>query len=210
MVDNSDNKTKDACKICAGSYTGSSDKNYLIDMIAWGKSFKQSERTAKSIIKFQKEFPEDRFGLFAYAAAAGDINSPLGFEMGKILKQKFTPLTSQEESFIKASEQYSNKLNFKKTAEYSKVLAEVHISLFHDQDTYKALDLLEKSNKELKQILGLIKISQYDDSVIYQNIKNKVFDLLVDIWMQGYPDTDRPQNQRAKKLLQDSGLLKPQ
>lgn len=208
MVDNTEEKTKDACKICAGAYSGATDKNYLLDLIAWGKSSKQSERTAKSIVKFQKEFPEDRFGLFAYAAAAGDINSPVGVEMGKMLKQKFSPLTSQEESLIKASQQYLDKPTFKKTADYSKVISEVHITLYYEQDTNKALDLLEKNNKELKKILALIKIAQYDDSFIYNNIKNKVFDLLVDIWMKGYPETDNPENQRAKKILQESGLLK--
>ena len=200
-------KTKDACKICAGSYTGPTDKNYIIDIIAWGKSSEQSKKSAKSIIKFQKEFPKDRFGLFAYAAASGDINSPVGIEMGKILKKKFSPLSTQEQIFIKNSEKYSDKPNFSKTADYSKKIAEAHIALYYEQDTNKALDLLE-NNKELKNIIAFVKISQSDDSSIYNNIKNQVFDLLVDIWMQGYPDSNKPENLRAQKVLKDAGFLK--
>ncbi len=206
---NEDIKTQDACKICSGQYTGATDKNYITDLIAWGNSSDQSQKSAKSIIKFQKEFPQDRFGLFAYAAAAGSINSPVGFEMGKILKQTFSPLTSQEEKFIKESEKYSEKASFKKTSEYSKVVAESHIAFYYQQDANKALDLLETNLKEFKNILALIKIAQHDDSYIYSNIKIKVHELLVDIWMQGYPaNSDKPENRRAQTLLNNLGLLK--
>jgi hypothetical protein len=199
--------TADACKICGGAYSGINDKNYLKDLMAWGKSSYQGDRSAAAIIKFQKEFPHDRFGLFAYANASSGIFSPVGIELGKILKQKFKVRTSEEERFLKNSEEYQNVDSVKAAAPYSILVAQSHLNLYYDENPKKTLDQLEANKGKIINLLSLAKNTKNDDKYIYKNISQELKDLLFDIWMKNYPKVDGPDNNRAYKILKDTGMV---
>jgi len=195
----------DSCKICSGAYEGITDKNYIKDLITWGKSSGQSEFASKAIVKYEQEFPHDRFGLFAYADASADIFSPVGIELGKILKQKMTKITAQEAIFLKNSEKYIEVDNLKAAAPYAKLVAESHFSLYYEKDPKKVLTLLDK-NKEMILDLMKRKVSEKgNEKYIYEDIHTRLKDLLTNIWMENYPKNSSPENQQAYDLLNSLG-----
>lgn len=201
-------KTLDACKICSGGYSGTNDKNYLIDLIKWGKSSDQSDRAAAALVKFQKEYPQDRFGLFAFADASSGIFSPVGVELGKLLKDKFLNLSNQELHFFNNSQEFAKVKNLKAVSPLSKVIAQSYISLYYDKNKNTVLDQLEKNKSEIKTLLQQLDHTQDNNKYIYGEMKNKVANILKDIWLDGYPKNTSPQCDRAYKMLSETGLLK--
>lgn len=199
-----------ACKICSGVYTSASEKNYINDLITWGKNSSNKSVSRQAIISYQKEFPGDRWALFAYADASTSLFSPVGIQLAKILKNKFKNITQEEESYLKNIEYYGVMPNLtnKVIAGFSKVLAEAHITQYFDGDTKKTLENLEKNKVAIKELLKKLSETTDESKYILEEIKDKYDNLLSDIWRDGYPKNNSAENDRAYKVLLETGLLK--
>lgn len=199
-----------ACKVCSGVYTGTSDKKYLNDLLAWGKTSYQQDRAARAIIKFQKEFPNDRWALFAYADSASGIFSPVGVQMAKVLKNKFSDLTSDELKHLENIKEYESvpELLDPAVARYSKMVAEAHVGNYFGGDTKKVLNDLAKKKDLIKDLLKKESVATDNNKYILEDVKTKLNDLLSDIWLKGYPDSRSPENDQAYQLMLETGLLK--
>lgn len=199
----------DACKICSGVYTGPTDKAYLKDALAWGKSSYQSDRAGNSIIKYMKEFPSDRWAIFAYADSASDVFSPVGNEMVKILKMKFKDISADEKVFIENSDAYKDydihqKPDFKNL---SPVLAKSYISLYYERDSVAVLDELDSKKQMIKTFLINEKMAEGSDKYIYGRMKKNMYSLLKEIWLNSYPNISSAESTRAYELLLEVGLI---
>lgn len=196
-----------SCKVCAGTYSSSSDENYISDMIKWGKSAYQSDLSLKATINYLKEFPGKRFGIFAYASASSDVFSPIGAELGKILKLEFSNLSAQEQVFYQESQTYSGVKEFKPAEKFTKLVARVIYLIYFKQDKSSALSLIENQIDLVKNLIVKEKKSKGNETYIYSGIKNKLDRVLTDIFLEDYPENNSVTSDRAYKILVDTDLI---
>ncbi|MDD4974995.1 MAG: hypothetical protein PHY93_11625 [Bacteriovorax sp.] len=200
---------ENACKICSGVYTGISDKNYLNDLIKWGRTSYKEEESARAINKYQKEFPHDRWALFAYVDSSSGIFSPVGIQMAKILKEKYKKITKDEEDHLKIIEKYESikSLTNPETAKMSKLVAEANIALYFERDSKKVLINLEKNKVAIKELFNN-KTTNETEKYIGEDIKKKITDLLDDIWLDHFPSNNSSESSHALHFLREIGVEK--
>jgi hypothetical protein len=202
---------ENACKICSGVYSNSLDKNYLNDVIKWGRTSYKEHVSAHAINNYHKEFPQDRWALFAYADSATGIFSPVGIQMSKILKTKFKKLTNDEEEHLKNIEKYEKieSLTNPETTKISKFMAEANIALYFDRDSKKVLGNLEKNKIDKIKFLKKEDITTDENTkYVIRDIREKMNKILNDIWLDHFPNNDSVESSRALHFLQDIGLEK--
>lgn len=201
--------TVDACRLCSGNYESNKDKKYLIDMIAWSKTSYQEKRAENALLSFQKEFPDDRFGVLAYASAASNIWGPVGLELGKILKKNLKDLTPEETKLLESSQEYSDEKNLKAVQKYSQVAAQTHYLLYVEKNSGKALGYLKQEIPKIKKLLALSeKATKPDEKAIYRAIKEKITEELKDIWLDDYPHAGSADSDLAYDILVQLKLSK--
>lgn len=203
-------KKADACKVCSGVYSGATDTNYLKDMIAYGKSNYEGDKSTKAIIKYQKEFPRDRWALFAYADASTDIFSPVGVEMSKLLKERFKDLNEEEAAHLKNADYYADEKSFLKAdvSSYAKLVASSHLGHYYDGQTSKVLQNIAANKSDIKAMI--IKEEKATDNTKYilGSVKKKLRDMLLDIYLSDYPHTGKPESTQARKIMEELGLIR--
>ncbi|NOT79663.1 MAG: hypothetical protein HOP07_11785 [Bacteriovoracaceae bacterium] len=156
-----------------------------------------------------KEFPSDRWALFAFADSASGVFSPVGVELGKILKTKFKNLSADEKAFIDNSETYKDydvhqKADFKNL---SPVLAKSYISLYYERDSVAVLDELDSKKQMIKTFLKNEKSAVGSDKYIYESMRDNMYNLLTEIWLNSYPNVRKEESNRAYELLLEVGLI---
>ena len=206
MKDEGEN-TANACKICRGAYNGTSDKRYVLDTIAFGKSSYNLKIASKAVLEYQKEFPKDRFGIFAYAYASSGVFDPVGMELGKILKEKIVNRTKEEDALLDKSLEYQDDKTLKAVSPYSKLAAQVHYLIYFEQDKTAAMALLEKEKEKIKNLLRLkanVKIDE--ENYVYTSIIKKLDDDLSSMSFSKNPQ-DADVSNKAYKMLKDTKLI---
>jgi hypothetical protein len=199
-----------ACKICAGGYTSSTDKKYITDMIAWGKATYRSQRATLAVLNFQKEFPQDKFGLLAFAEINSDVFSPLGSNIAIILKKKFKGWSKDEEKKIDEIAEMNNYELFKNPLikKSSATIAETYVSLVYDKNYTKTMALLKKESANLKAMIAAKAKAKGNESYVFDNLKDMLTVQLKEIWMKDGVDKTSPEADEAYILLNDLKLIK--
>ena len=203
----SGDRKADACKICQGAYSSKSDKNYVVDTIAFGKSNYDSAISIRAALEYQKEFPKDRFGVFAYAYASSGVFDPVGIELGKLLKAKTTNRTAEEEQLLTKSLKYEDDKDLKAASSYAKLAAQVHYAVYFEQDKSAAVALLEKEKDKIKKLMQLKATTKKDEEkYICSSIIKKLNDDLVNMFISKNPE-DTVVKDKSYDLLKYTKLL---
>jgi hypothetical protein len=202
----SDEEKADACNICAGNYQNSKDKKYIVDLIKWGKSSYKTGAAISAAANFQKEFPNDRFGAFAYASANAGVLGPIGVELNKHLKKKFPNISGEEKKLLDLSSSDSI-YDFSMVSPSAQILAKLHYEVYSEQK--KPNDTLNEIEKELttfKQMLKSRESATGSAKLIYDSVAKELEMQLTDIWMLNYPNSSSPENMRAYRLMRELNL----
>lgn len=209
--DQSKDITASSCRICSGQYDikNKKDLTYLKDLLTWGEATFNQERAAAAINKYQQENPRSQWALIMQARAESGVFSPLGVEMAKILKKKFSNLSKEDqENLDKAlSNEILPKMSSKEKV--TKPLAEANINFYYDNDPKKAMATLEKSKDQLKAIVSNARAKVNDDNEKYTNqtLLESTSKILNQIFLKGYPDkVDKDSSTRAYNLLIELGI----
>jgi hypothetical protein len=193
-----------ACKVCSGNYSSMTDRSYILDLISLGDYSSNANHNAEvAALSFQNEFPEDRFGILAYAAAASGPSTPIGNELGMILKTKFSNLTTTEKLLLDRSLQFKTD---KAVEPFSKIIAESQFTIYYEQNTGKALANYEKQLPQLKKLLELNKKAKGSIKFFYEDAVKMLKDQLWTIRLKNYPENKSPENEKAYELLSALGL----
>ncbi len=199
-------KKKVACRICAGNYSDSSDKKYLQDMIEWSKLGDHFRLAQSAILKYQKEFPHDRWGVFAYADISSHVLSPLGSVLTDMLKQRHSPLTDDEMKRIKANEVDKSELHSnEKVATPAKMIAEAYYAGYYEGNSSKMIEILEQNKKLIKDLVRSGKTTNGGVKLSLLELQKNVSDMLTDVWLNDYPNENKTSD-RALKLREETGV----
>jgi hypothetical protein len=198
---------KNACKLCAGSYLGSLDKQYLVDLTEYAKSSYRSFIAEQAILDYRQEFPNDRFSYFAYAYVSSGIFNPIGIELGKILKEKFPNRTPEEENFLKKSLEFNDYKEIIKSQRYSSFAAKAFYSANFENDKLKGIKVFEEGMDKIKELINLNSVTKSEDKkYIYENILKNIKSTLIDVFISKEPK-DKEASILAYKILKDTKLL---
>jgi len=192
-----------SCKVCVGDYKeNAKDKEYVRDMITWRKNGEsiREDLPERNVINYIKETKDTRWGMFALAEINADIFSPVGvqlaIELSKMIPEK--DQTEEEKQMMKRALENSSK-DFKAFLPVSNIVAKSYLSLYQNDNSKKAMDLLEKNKKMLKNLQKNSK--SYITEYINENLKQ----LLLDVTLKEYPQTG-PESVRARKLYEELKL----
>lgn len=195
-----------ACKICRGQYAASAGvtKEYIVDMINWGKESYSSSKVEPIILSYMKENPNSKWGITAYATSSAGVFSAIGVELAKIVKERIPNLNSEEQKNINQAMSYEKSLNLKNISGNAKIVADGFYQFYYLGDGNKAIDFM----KDNKDVLRKIRIDARSDAKISSNQRytNEKIDedtkkILMDLWFSTYPDFNKPVAVKAYKLL---------
>lgn len=203
-----------ACKICAGGYTSTTDKRYIKDMMAWGgASYIHKKRVFTAIVNFQKEFPNDRFGLLSFAEMSSDVFNPLGSDIATIVKNRFSDLTPEEKEKIKKMEELKDYELFRnpRIKKSSATLAEAFVANMFDRDPKKMLNLIRRDRVTFKALIdeaARAENREGNEKYVLSGLKDQLSNMLKDVWLKDPPGKSSQEGDTAYDLLKEFKLLR--
>lgn len=206
---NERDKKESACRICSGNYKSASDKKYVMDMVDWGQKAYKQDRAARAVLKYQRENPKERVGMFMYADATSGIFNPVGIEVAKALSKKYAKLSKEEAEMLERSLKYKDVDDLKDLAVVvpSQAVAEATLSYYQDNQADKALEAIKNKKTDILAIIKAEANISGNRKYVYSDIKDKTKKILSDIWLMDYPNTSKKESSEAYKLLTELKLL---
>lgn len=199
-----------ACKICSGQYDVSkgTSKQYLVDLLDWGKKSYDSKQAETAIKSYQLEHPQDKWAATLAAKASSGVFSAVGIEMAKILQKK-TPLSTDEKLNIEKALEFQDSAEVSSVSSKAKIIAQAHLNYYYESSPEATMKTLEESKDVIKNIVTEGKRDTGNESLNYTNQKllEDTKGVLMAILLLGYPDHQTAVNTQAYNLLDELGLL---
>lgn len=199
-----------ACKICSGQYdvTKGTSEQYLKDLVDWGQKSYDTTKAENAIHSYQLEHPKSLWAASLAARANAGIFSAVGIEMAKILKQK-SPLTPDSELTLAAALEYKDTPKLVSVSDKAKVIALANLNFYYEQSPKETIKVLKENKMIIKKIVTEGKREANDSELNYINkqLLKDAKDVLMAVFLNGYPDHETPANNQAYDLLKELGLL---
>lgn len=199
-----------ACKICSGQYDVSkgTSKQYLVDLLDWGKKSYDSQKAEAAIKSYQLEHPQNKWAATLAAKASAGVFSAVGVEMAKILKKK-TPLSTEEKLNIDEALDYQDYVEVASVSAKAKVIALAHLNYYYEDNPEATIKTLQDNKDVIKKIVNSTKVNISDESLNYVNEKllEDTKGVLMALFLRGYPDKQGPSSDVAYEMLKEFKLL---
>ena len=199
-----------ACKICSGRYdvTKGTSEQYLKDLLDWGQKSYDTTKAENAIHSYQLENPKNLWAASLAAQANAGIFSAVGIEMAKILKQK-SPLSPESKLALAVALEYKDTPKLVSVSEKAKVIALAKLNYYYEQSPKETIEVLKENKIIIKKIVTEGKRETKDSELNYINkqLLKDTKDVLMAVFLNGYPDHETSANNQAFDLLKEFGLL---